>query len=314
MVRDKDSGTVKILDDVVFVFLAYKQEKYLPYSLPSAINQTCYPSVLIVMDDASPDNSDQLIIDIVSKAPPELNIEYSHNTENVGLVGQLNKLVGRFKNKLIVLQAGDDESYPNRLEETYEAWINNGKPSLVLANYDCIDADGELIERFNPESASTKPYSIKRIINRRSVVYGCCAAIDSELFNFYGPISNGIINEDRVNAFRAYFQKGIFYLNRPLLKYRSEVGISAFTTSTPEEHSNKISVEATRELLDIDNHLLDLNKVDGKAAKQLLLKRKKNVKWLAQVRPTLGFIDVLKAIVQGVNFSVVLKAYKKIKR
>jgi len=266
------------------------------------------------MDDASPDNSDQLIVDIVSKAPPELNIEYLHNTENMGLVGQLNKLVGRFKNKLIVLQAGDDESYPNRLEETYEAWVNNGKPSLVLANYDCIDAHGELIERFNPESASNKPYSIKRIINRRSVVYGCCAAIDSELFNFFGPISAGVINEDRVNAFRAYFQKGIFYLNKPLLKYRSEVGISAFTTSTPEERSNKIAVEASRELLDIENHLLDLNKVDGEAAKKMLSKRKKNVKWLAQVSPTLGFLDALKAIIQGVSFSVVLKAYKKINK
>ena len=79
----KYNKKVKVLDEVVFVFLTYKQEKYIPQTLLSAFNQTCFPSKLIIMDDASPDNTDKEIRKLISQAPDGLNIEYLHNEKNV---------------------------------------------------------------------------------------------------------------------------------------------------------------------------------------------------------------------------------------
>jgi glycosyltransferase involved in cell wall biosynthesis len=305
---------VKVLDDVIFVFLTYKQEKYIPYTLSSAFNQTCFPSKLVIMDDASPDGTDEAIRNLISQAPKELNIEYLHNEKNIGLVAQLNKLVERYHNKLIILQAGDDESYPNRLEETHKAWIENNKPSLILANYDCIDDSGIMLKKFSHNPSNLKPYTIKRIINRRSKVNGCCVALDSDLINFFGPINTDVINEDRVNAFRAYLRKGVFYLDKPLLKYRSEVGISSFSLKTTEERFHKIKVEARRELNDIENHFVDLAKVGNSKIEKLLLRRKTNVLWLSNIPKSLSNFSFLKSLSKGVSITVILKAYKKTKK
>lgn len=311
---NNDSKHIKTLHDVVFVFLTYKQEKYIPSTLSSAFNQTCFPSALIIMDDASPDGTDKAIRNLISHAPKELNIEYLRNEINIGLVRQLNKLVGRYHGKLIILQAGDDESYPNRLEETYKAWIENNKPSLILANFEYIDDSGKILKKFSRSPSNFKHYSIQRIINRKSKVNGCCAAIDSDLINFFGPINTNVINEDRVNAFRAYLRKGIFYLDKPLLKYRSEVGISAFSLTTTEERLNKIKVEAHRELNDIQNHLIDLVKVSNPKAEKLLLKRKTNVHWLSNMPNKPSSLNLIVSFINGVSLSIMLKAYKKLKK
>jgi len=307
-----DNQNIKILDDVIFVFLTYNQEGYIPATLSSVFNQTCFPSKLLIMDDASPDNSDRVIRALIAKAPKKLNIEYIHNTENVGLVGQLNKLVDRFENKLIILQAGDDESYPNRIEETYNAWVSNQKPSLLLANYDRIDEQGSVLHQFDHNAKPKKTYSLKRIINRKALVYGCCAAFDSDLLNFFGKIPENVINEDRINVFRAYFRQGIVYLHKPLLRYRSEIGISTFSKKTKEDRFYKITQEAKRELSDIECHFSDLEKIGSNEARKLLLKRKRFIVWLIQIKPTLSFFEIIKACIKGVSFTKAWKVYKKI--
>jgi glycosyltransferase involved in cell wall biosynthesis len=267
------------------------------------------------MDDASPDNTDQVIRELIPQAPKGLHVEYLRNEVNIGLNSQLNKLVDRFENKLIVLQAGDDESYPCRLEETYNAWVANNKPSLLLANHDNIDDDGVIIKSFNSKSKQEKPYTLKRLINRRSKVYGCCAAYHSDLINFFGEVPKNVINEDRINAFRAYFQNGIIYLHKPLIKYRSEVGISAFNTSTVEQQHHRMTTEAKRELADIDSHLLDLPKIKNNTkVEKLLLKRKISVSWLSTLPSNLSLSDALKALVMKVNFRTVIRTYKKMNK
>ena len=306
--------SVKILEDVIFVVLTYKQEKYIPQTLLSTFNQTCFPSKLIIMDDASPDNTDKAIRELISQAPEKLNIEYWHNDVNVGLVGQLNKLVGKFENKLIVLQAGDDESYPHRLEETYKAWLANNKPSLLLANHDDIDNHGNITKPFDSKSKPEKPYTLKRIINRRSKVYGCCAAYDSDLINFFGKIPENVINEDRVNVFRAYFRNGISYLHKPLIKYRSDVGISAFDTNTPEKQHHRMVTEAKRELADIDSHIIDLYKIEQSDANSLLLKRKISATWLSTLPKNLSVFDVIRALLNGVSFRTAVRTFKKMNK
>lgn len=266
------------------------------------------------MDDASTDSSAEIINKLLLDIPDGLNVDYQRNFENVGLVSQMNKLVGAFKNKLIVVQAGDDESYPFRLEQTYKAWIANGKPSLVLANHDDIDEQGRVIKAFDNKKIKLKPYTLKRIISRRAMVYGCCAALSSDMLNYYGAINPNVINEDRVNVFRAYFRCGIKYLNIPLIRYRSTVGISAFHVNDLDSQYKKLVIEAKREIADLNCHLADLEKIENDKVKRELLKRKKAVLWCAELRGPLNFLDVLIALVRGNDIAVVLKVYSRLNK
>jgi len=302
-----------VLDEVVSVFLAYRQSRYLDKTLTSAMNQTVFPSKLIVMDDASPDDSDQVFQRILKNAPVGLNIDYQRNDKNIGLIAQLNKLVNAYDDKLIVLQAGDDESYPNRLEETYRAWIQNGKPSLVLANYDGINEAGDVVEPF-ADKKPQKPYTLERLINRRAMVYGCCAAIHSDLFNFYGTIPTNVVNEDRVNAFRAYFRHGIHYIHKPLLRYRLEGGISSFSKTTRDERLQKLKTEARRESADIECHLKDLQKLPlQRGVKRRLFNRLRYVVWVSSLGNRSLYLDFLIGMFRGGRPDRLVKTLKRLR-
>jgi glycosyltransferase involved in cell wall biosynthesis len=311
--------TTTVLEDVVFVFLVYKQSQYLRTTLPSAINQTQYPGLLLVMDDASPDDSAKVIEQILADAPKGLNVQFEHNQENIGLIAQLNKLVNRFENKLIVLQAGDDESYPNRLEETYKAWVEQGKPSLVLANYDGMNELGQVIEPFDHKKPQKK-YTLDRLIARRAMVYGCCAAFDSDLINFFGDIPVNVINEDRINAFRAWFRNGICYIHKPLLRYRLEGGVSHFSLRTKADRIYKSMTEFQRELIDLDAYCLDLDKVfelsrgGRRRASRSIHRRRRLVRWcLMQLAKGRRFYCI-SALILGSQYFQALRLIRKCKR
>ncbi len=63
--------------------------------------------------------------------PEGLNIEFIKNECNVGLVSQFNKLKEMFNDTLIVVQAGDDMSKPQRLENN----IKPGKSREMLSSF-----------------------------------------------------------------------------------------------------------------------------------------------------------------------------------
>lgn len=151
----------KVLEDVVFICFVYNQKKFVREAICSAISQTCYPSRLIIMDDASSDGTQEVIEDVIKSAPMALNIEYWRNDKNLGLNAQLNKLSGQFEDKLLVFQAGDDISKPTRVEETYRCWLANGRPPLIVARYDEIDENGGLVSSFSTSAKPQKKYTFK---------------------------------------------------------------------------------------------------------------------------------------------------------
>lgn len=60
---------VRVLEDVVYVFFCYKQSSYLDKTLPAALEQTAWPSQLLVLDDCSPDDSHEKILSLLEFAP-----------------------------------------------------------------------------------------------------------------------------------------------------------------------------------------------------------------------------------------------------
>lgn len=274
--------SVKVLEDVVYVFFCYKQSRYLDETLPSALHQTAWPNQLLILDDCSPDDSHEKILSILESAPKGLNVEYRHNEKNVGLVTQINSLRDQYKDKLIIVQAGDDIAMPNRVEETYEAWLKNGKPSLIIGSYDKISEQGDIIEPFESIKQNKKPYTLENIINRKCAVDGCCAAFTSDVLNEFAPYNKDIINEDRINVLRAFLLNGIHHENKKWIQYRLG-GISTFEKETREDKYNHTVINAQRELQDLKMNLID---VQSKGAIDILLavkKRKKVVEFMASI-------------------------------
>ncbi|EGR3453538.1 glycosyltransferase family 2 protein [Vibrio parahaemolyticus] len=273
---------VRVLEDVVYVFFCYKQSSYLDKTLPAALEQTAWPSQLLVLDDCSPDDSHEKILSLLEFAPKGLNIEYRHNTQNVGLVSQINSLRGQYQNKLIIVQAGDDIAMPNRVEETYETWLKNGKPSLIIGSYDKISEQGDIIEPFESIKQNKKPYTLENIINRKCAVDGCCAAFTSDVLNEFEPYNIDIINEDRINVLRAFLLNGIHHEHKKWIQYRLG-GISTFAKETREEKYNNTVINALRELQDLKMNLRDAQSKNANEAVSAIKKRMRTAEFMSSI-------------------------------
>ncbi|TOH45593.1 glycosyl transferase family 2 [Vibrio parahaemolyticus] len=273
---------VRVLEDVVYVFFCYKQSSYLDKTLPAALEQTAWPSQLLVLDDCSPDDSHEKILSLLEFAPKGLNIEYRHNTQNVGLVSQINSLRGQYQNKLIIVQAGDDIAMPNRVEETYETWLKNGKPSLIIGGYDKISEQGDIIEPFESIKQNKKPYTLENIINRKCAVDGCCAAFTSDVLNEFEPYNKDIINEDRINVLRAFLLNGIHHEHKKWIQYRLG-GISTFSKETREEKYNNTVINAHRELQDLKMNLRDAESKNANEVVSAINKRMRTAEFMSSI-------------------------------
>ncbi|EGR0931795.1 glycosyltransferase family 2 protein [Vibrio parahaemolyticus] len=273
---------VRVLEDVVYVFFCYKQSSYLDKTLPAALEQTAWPSQLLVLDDCSPDDSHEKILSLLEFAPKGLNIEYRHNTQNVGLVSQINSLRGQYQNKLIIVQAGDDIAMPNRVEETYETWLKNGKPSLIIGSYDKISEQGDIIEPFESIKQNKKPYTLENIINRKCAVDGCCAAFTSDVLNEFEPYNKDIINEDRINVLRAFLLNGIHHEHKKWIQYRLG-GISTFSKETREEKYNNTVINAHRELQDLKMNLRDAESKNANEVVSAIKKRMRTAEFMSSI-------------------------------
>lgn len=305
---------VQVLEDVVYVFFCYKQSSYLDKTLPAALHQTAWPSQLLVLDDCSPDDSHEKILSLLEFAPKGLNIEYSHNTQNVGLVSQINSLRGQYQNKLIIVQAGDDIAMPNRVEETYETWLKNGKPSLIIGGYDKISEQGDIIESFESIKQNKKPYTLENIINRKCAVDGCCAAFTSDVLNEFAPYNKDIINEDRINVLRAFLLNGIHHENKKWIQYRLG-GISTFAKETREEKYNNTVINAQRELQDLKMNLRDAQSKNANEAVSAIKKRMRSAEFMASL-PQSNFALYSEAIcylVKTLDYRTVLKVLRRLK-
>lgn len=272
--------TRSVNDDIVFVLFFYNQADYVTESLHSIFNQTVFPSRLIIMDDASTDETVEFINKVLREAPKELIVECIFNSENRGLVGQFNFLKRKITDKLIIVQAGDDISKPYRVEVTYKAWLENNKPSLLIGGYDSINTSSEVIQPFI--DSITNEYNAYNIINRKCKVSGCSAAFYSDLLNNYNDLNKNIINEDRITVLRAFMERGTYYIPSSLISYRVG-GISSFKIESKSERHHKEIENSRRELIDLEMNLNDVKSKGFNEIEVLIKKRIKEVRFVNKI-------------------------------
>lgn len=115
----------------------YNCEKYLDESISSILNQTFSDFEFIIINDASTDNSDE----IIKKYLSDTRIAYKKNEENVWIVENLNYWISIAKWKYIARMDGDDISSLDRFEKQYNFLEKNKDVSIVGGLGKVIDED-----------------------------------------------------------------------------------------------------------------------------------------------------------------------------
>jgi glycosyltransferase involved in cell wall biosynthesis len=139
---------------VTVVLPNYNHARFLRESLGSFLGQTRPPDELIVVDDASTDNSVDVILDVIDGVP---GAKLLRNPKNVGAVASMNRGLEIATGDLVLFAAADDVYYPRLLEVGTAMLAAYPQAALFSALSDIISPDGVNKGRFLSPTPSTAP-------------------------------------------------------------------------------------------------------------------------------------------------------------
>lgn len=224
---------------VTFCLLCYNQERLVARAAGSALAQD-YPNLEIILsDDCSTDDSFDVLTAAQNYQGPH-TLKINRNSENLGLIGHVNRVFELASGDLIVLAAGDDYSLPERVSTLVKRYLAE-KPHPLL-----IHSSARKIQDGKPGATWVPPVVKRRMrlmdmASAESLYIGATACVSRELHEIFGPIKQEGTFEDLVMGFRAALLGRMSYIDEPLVDYTVNEGLSAKIDSTQGERRQKMA-------------------------------------------------------------------------
>jgi glycosyltransferase involved in cell wall biosynthesis len=133
---------------LVSVFIqSYNYEKYITEAIESVLNQSYKNFELIIIDDASDDQSPAIIENFGQKYPAK--IKFINRTENWGLVRTYNEVIDYINGDLFVIMSSDDVLPPRALEQRVQYFLDHPDVDILGTDFEVMDHRGKVFEGDN---------------------------------------------------------------------------------------------------------------------------------------------------------------------
>ena len=132
-ILNKNDGILREEDLVSIIMPSYNTASYIKESIQSVLNQTYTNWELIIVDDCSTDETEEVLATITDS-----RIKYFKNKENSGAAISRNKALREARGQWIAFLDSDDLWLPNKLEKQINFMKNNGY-KFSYTNYEEID-------------------------------------------------------------------------------------------------------------------------------------------------------------------------------
>ena len=215
---------------VSIVYMTYRQEKFALEAVRSVLGQT-YPMLdIIILDDASPDGTADIIAAELAKHRDRVDFRFIRNAENFGAYGNAQQGLSMTQGDFIVFFSGDDIMSPTMIEKMVEVW-READVSLVAANACYIDETGQELNRFFRDPNAPHDETFETLVRHcgNAVCFGAAMGFERSLYDTFGFPPNYLGASDIMLPFYAYLAKGARFIPEPLLKYRVSDGNSSMT-------------------------------------------------------------------------------------
>lgn len=223
--------TAKTISVVMSVF---NNEDYLASAIESILSQTFTDFELIITDDASTDNSSQ-IINHYTKL--DKRIVFKKNEHNIGLTKNLNSMLSIARGKYIARMDGDDICDCQRFEKQVDILLKYSDIDVVFTDVVLIDTEGNKICK------KWIPQSIDRILSLMpifSYIAHPSVMIRQDIFRRYGVYDERYVVAQDWELWLRLIKNNInfYYLKLPLLHYRiHKNSITASRTYSHNKHN-----------------------------------------------------------------------------
>ena len=237
------------MNKVTVVVTTYNGERFLAQQLHSLLMQTLMPAEIIICDDGSTDNTNQLIESFL----PNPIIRYIRNESQLGVIQNFKKAVAlATPGNYIALCDQDDIWLPQKLEKSAEALAaieQAGKPAMIYSDLTLIDTEGNLLNSsVNNETGQDKYRHCFETLLFGNFVTGCTVLMNTEMKHYFATIPNNAhYQHDAWIALVAFTMGNISMLSQPYIQYRKHDQNVTFS-----KHNKKNRIQR------LANHLVSL--------------------------------------------------------
>lgn len=220
---------------VSIVIPVYNRSKTIRRAILSVSNQAYKNIELIIVDDASTDNTPKIIKNYINKNKT-LTITYLRVKKNMGVVSARAEGIKRAKGEYIAFLDSDDELTPNSISDRISVSLNSKDINTVI--YGDIIMNGE-IRKFVQKKGYIYPYLLKEL----SICPPNAILIRKICFNKSGHPDKGMEtweDDDRMLKLAKYFP----------VAHTKAIVARQYTSS------DSASIDQTRNLLGLKNMLL----------------------------------------------------------
>lgn len=166
MIKGMDNE--KIVDGLVSIIMpSWNTERFIAESIQSVINQTYTNWELLIVDDCSTDNTDEIVASFHDN-----RIKYYHNEKNSGAALTRNKAMREAKGEWIAFLDSDDLWTPEKLEHQINFMKKNGY-SLSFTEYEKIDEESKPLNIYvsGPEKVTKRKMYNYDYIGQLTMMY-----------------------------------------------------------------------------------------------------------------------------------------------
>jgi glycosyltransferase involved in cell wall biosynthesis len=165
---------------VSVVMVTYKHEKFIKDAILGVIEQICdFDLELIVSDDFSPDETPNIVNQLLATHPMESRVKYTRHSKNKGMLNNFLWALKQCKGKYIALCDGDDYwSDVHKLQKQVDFLEKNSNCVGIFHAADWLnESTGELIKnKYKPEYIKEQ-YTLEDILSEEGNPIPTCSIV-----------------------------------------------------------------------------------------------------------------------------------------
>jgi alpha-1,3-rhamnosyltransferase len=208
------------LDKLVTVWMpAYNHEQYIQEAINSVINQTYKNIELIIINDGSPDKTDEKIMELYDKCKERFERFEYISRENRGLITTIKEIEQLAKGYYMSGLASDDFYAPTKIEKQVEALEKNDEYAMCYGNMIGVDKDSNIILSKHKNKYAKSGYIFNDLLFR-NFISGPTVMIKKSVLDEIGGHESKYKIEDHPMWLKISKIYKILYLDENLVYYR----------------------------------------------------------------------------------------------
>ncbi len=238
---------VEELVDVSVVMATWQGQRYLRAQLASIVGQSRPIDELVVVDDASDDDTIDILNEMAERAPFKVHIITP--SERQGSTGAFALAIERATGDIIALADQDDLWYPHKVARLVETFDDHPDTAYVFTDAHLLDGSDRPLpgtlwstRRLTPalqDAVRRDPFSQ---LAQRFLVTGCTMAFRADLRSLILPIPDSepdrptVVHDRWISVVLAAIG-GVVPLDEPLMAYRihseQQIGLRSTSATAP---------------------------------------------------------------------------------